>query len=487
MARKNSPPVIVLAHRAPVRHDNGPRGEVTVTRSASGLVTALEPLVQHCRGTWVAHAAGFADIAASTRGSVRVGDGDNAYRVRYVAVPEQEHRGHYLGFSNEGLWPLCHRAGVDPVFRDADFDRYRAANARFAASVHEEAGGATPVVLVQDYHFALVPRRLRRSRPSATILSFWHIPWPRPGVWNSCPWSQELLDGLLGSDIVGVQTEEDRLNFLGCAATLPHARVDLMESTVTFANHVTRVRAYPVGVEWDSAMVRSTPPAAVCRDEIRGEFDLGSDVTIGVGIDRMDYSKGINHKFLAIEQLLDTRPELLGRFAFIQVAEPSRDCLPNYRAARQQARETADRINHRFAGMEPIRFVERHHDQAEVYRLYRAADFCYVGSLEDGMNLVAKEFVAAREDERGVLLLSEFAGATHQLRAAIRINPHRIEHTAMALAQAIDMEPVEQRMRMRVLRDNVEAFDAKWWAAQLLEDAAAVRADRHAYRPAAAQ
>jgi len=305
------------------------------------------------------------------------------------------------------------------------------------------------------------------------VVAFWHIPWPRQRTFRTCPWALDLLQGLLGSDIVGLQTDDDCRNFLGCVEALPGADVDLSEGTVEYDGRVITVRAYPVGVDCAHDALQSAPSAAACRESVCRQLNLPQDVRLGVGIDRMDYTKGINDKFLAIERLLETQPELVGRFAFIQVAEPSRDCLDAYRAARTQVIETCARVNARFgteAGV-PIRLLEQHHEPADVYRYYRAADFCYVGSLHDGMNLVAKEFVAARSDERGVLVLSQFAGAAQQLRAAVLVNPLRVDQAAQGIAAALRMPPIEQAKRMRILLDNVTSFDASWWARQMVDDA----------------
>lgn len=469
--------VIVLANRAPFRHESSSGGVVT-TRSASGLVTALEPLLDAYSGTWVAHAAGSADAGVvDALGGIDVPPANPRYRLRYVPLPEDEYRGYYYGFANEGLWPLCHNVDVTPVFHRADFEMYRAANTRFAGVVADEAGGESPIILVQDYHFALAPRTLRQRLSNARLVAFWHIPWPRPRRLRTCPWAVELLDGLLGSDIVGLQTDDDCRNFLGCVEALLDGEVDLAERTVSYRGSITAVRPYPVGVDCAEAMVRTLPSPGACRERVCRDFQLPADVRIGIGIDRMDYTKGINQKFLAIEELLESNPELVGRFAFIQVAEPSRDSLAAYRAARTQMIATCERVNARFgtpAGV-PIRLLERHHEPDEVYRYYRAADFCHVGSLHDGMNLVAKEFVAARSDERGVLVLSQFAGAAQQLRAALLVNPLRIGHSAAAMAEALRMPAIEQSKRMQILRANVMSFDASWWAGQIVDDARSCR------------
>jgi trehalose 6-phosphate synthase len=473
--------VIVLANRAPLTHEYSADG-VVARRSASGLVTALEPLIATYSGTWVAHAAGSADsLVVDDHGGVNVPPANPQYRVKYVSLPDAEHRGYYYGFANEGLWPLCHGVDVEPIFRRADFQMYQAANTRFAAAVATEAGGGSPLVLVQDYHFALAPRMLRQRLPSSTVVAFWHIPWPRAGTFRTCPWARELLGGLLGSNIVGFQTDDDCRNFLGCVASLLDAEVDLLHNRVTYRGRSTAVRAYPVGIDGSNEAVRALPSAAACRERVCRDLGLPSGVRLGVGIDRLDYTKGIHEKFLAVERLLKLKPEFRERFVFVQVAEPSRDCLPSYRAARTQICETSERVNRLFGTSlyQPIRLLEQHHEPADVYRYYRAADLCYVGSLHDGMNLVAKEFVAAREDERGVLVLSQFAGAAQQLRAALIVNPCRVDQSAAALAEALEMPAAEQSIRMRLLRAHVAKFDASWWAQQMVQDAMVETDRRH--------
>jgi trehalose 6-phosphate synthase len=474
MLRQQWERVIVLANRAPFRHERSADGGITVRRSASGLVTALEPLVEACSGTWVAHGAGNADsVVVDGRGGLSVPPANPQYRLRYVSLGEEEYRGYYCGFANEGLWPLCHAVRVQPVFRRSDYQMYRAANTRFAAAVTDEAGCGAPLVLVQDYHFALAPRLVRDRVPSSTVVAFWHIPWPRPRMFATCPWAPALLDGLLGSSIVGLQTAEDCANFLGSVEALLDARVDRLQGIVRYHGQTTMVRAYPVGIEWTDDVVSAAPPVEACREQVCRDLSLPAGVKLAVGIDRLDYTKGINEKFLTVEHLLERQPELRERLVLVQVAEPSRGELPAYRAARAHLHGTAERVNRRFGSgaYRPIHLLERHHEPAEVCRLYRAADVCYVGSLHDGMNLVAKEFVRARNDGCGVLVLSQLAGAAQQLRAALLIDPYAIEGTATTLGRALAMSAGEQRRRMRLLRANVEEFDAYWWARQQLEDA----------------
>jgi trehalose 6-phosphate synthase len=470
--------IVVLANREPFRHDRAPDGSIIVRRSASGLVTALEPLVQACSGVWVAHGAGTADRTfVDRRDGLDVPPANPLYRLRRVWLDGHEERGYYYGFANEGLWPLCHRANVQPVFRPDDFKMYRAINIRFAEAVCEEVDGDTPLVLVQDYHFAIAPRAIRQRLPRSTIVAFWHIPWPEPRAYAICPWGRQLLEGLLGSSIVGFQTPDDCRNFIDTVERSLDAHIDRGRNTILYAGRRTMVRAYPVSVEWPSRLACQSPPIEICRASVRRQLHLPPDVRLGVGVDRLDYTKGINEKFLAVERLLELRPELRERFVFVQVAEPSRSSLPAYQDLRSRLLDTTDRINRRFGsdGYRPLVLLDSHYEAADVYRFLRAADLCYVGSLQDGMNLVAKEFVVARDDDRGVLVLSEFAGAARELNGAVIVNPSAIDDSARALAKALSMPVEEQSTRMRAMRSVVAEFNTYRWAGEMLADAARLR------------
>jgi trehalose 6-phosphate synthase len=480
--------IVVLANRQPFSHERTSSGGVAVQRSAGGLVTALEPLLQACSGVWVAHGAGSADRAAvDRRDGVNVPPASPKYRLRRVWLDESDQRGYYLGFANEGLWALCHRAQVPPVFRSSDFATYEAVNARFARAVAEEAQGDSPLVLVQDYHFALAPAMIREHLPHSTIVAFWHIPWPRVQDFAACPWGHQLLEGLLGSTIVGFQTPIDCRNFMDTVERTLGADVNRQQNVITFNGHRTSVYAYPVSVDWPNRWVARSPAIERCRQTVREELGLDAGMMVGVGVDRLDYTKGITEKFLAIERLLERQPELIGRFVFVQIAEPSREQLPAYRDLRARVRETCERVNRRFAtgSYRPLILRELRHEPSEVFRFLRAADFCYVGSLHDGMNLVAKEFVCARDDEQGVLLLSAFTGAAQQLAGALRIDPNDLERTAEAIGDALRMTPGEQAARMRGMRANVAEYNTYWWAGQMLEDAARLRVRRPGIRGSA--
>lgn len=474
----NRAQIIVLSNRQPYSHDFRPTGEVHVTHSASGLVHAVEPLLAACGGVWVAHGSGSADrTVVDEFDRVTVPAEDPQYRLRRVWLTDDEYAGYYYGFANDALWPLCHRAFVKPVFRAADLDAYWAANARFAQAVCEEAVDDAPVVLVQDYHFALAPTMLRQQMPLSTIVTFWHVPWPERQRFSICPWGSQLLDGLLGSSIVGFQTDTDRQNFAAAVRLALDADVSEDGAAVTYNGRIIGLRVYPASIAWTPELDDAVP-IEECRTSVCEALALPDDVRIAVGVDRLDYTKGIEEKLLAVEQLLDMYPAYRNRFVLIQLAEPTRPGLSTYIELRARVRATAERINLTYGSGDycPIILLEAYHPQADVSRYLRAADVCVVSSLHDGMNLVGKEFVRARTDERGALVLSTFAGAARSLDGALLINPYDAQGTADVIARAVEMPDAEQRSRMRGLRRTVSTSDAHRWAADLLSDAAALRA-----------
>lgn len=469
--------IIVVSNREPYIH-NHVDGEVVVEQPASGLVTALEPVMRACSGTWIAHGSGTAD-REMVDGHDRVGvpPGTASYQVRRIWITPEEEQGYYYGFANEGLWPLCHIAHVRPVFRADDWKHYVEINRRFAQAVVEESRTSNPIVLVQDYHLALVPRMIRKQLPDATIITFWHIPWPNPESFAICPWRAELLDGLLGSSILGFHTRFHCNNFLDTVDRVLEARVDRESSTVTVGGMPTAVKRYPISIEWPPQPEATALPILECRNNIRARWTLPDDCYIGIGVDRLDYTKGIIERLRAVERLMELQPEWLGRFSFIQIAAPSRSRIPEYQHFERQVRELADSINRRFDGHgpPPIILIVQHHKSALVYEYYRAADVCFVSSLHDGMNLVAKEFIACRDDDRGVLVLSQFTGAARELPEALIVNPYDTDQCAVALHVALTMPDEEQRARMRLMRGLVQEFNVYRWAGRMLLDAAGMR------------
>jgi trehalose 6-phosphate synthase len=470
--------VVIVANREPYLHQRGPDGTIKVQHPASGLVTALEPVARACSGVWIAHGSGSADRdVVDGHDRVRVPPGEESYAIRRVWLSEEEERGYYYGFANEGLWPLCHLVYTRPVFRASDWRHYEAVNRKFAAAVCDEVKGPDPIVLVQDYHFAVAPRMIRERLPRATILSFWHIPWPGAERLGVCPWQREMLEGLLGSSIVGFHTQQDCNNFLEAVDRFLEARIDRERMSVVYGGREALVRAYPISIEWPNHWTQSAPPAQECRQSVRDELGLARDALLGVGVDRLDYTKGIEDRLLAVERALDRFPRLRGKFTFAQIAAPSRTAIGEYRELNERVEELAARINGRFASgsYRPIALLRSHHEPPAIFRYLRAADLCYVSSLHDGMNLVAKEFVAARDDERGVLVLSRFTGAARELTEALLVNPYDLEEASAALATALAMTPGEQAERMRAMRAHVSEFNVYRWAGRMLSDAARLR------------
>ena len=463
--------LLVVANREPYMHVRRGKGIETIV-PASGLVTALEPILCACDGTWVAHGSGDADREmVDSRNCVRVPPEQPRYTLRRVWLSKEEEEGYYFGFSNEGLWPLCHIAHTRPVFRESDWEWYRAANLKFAeAALDEMAGTERPAVIVQDYHFALLPRLIKQQRPDARVAIFWHIPWPNPEAFGICPWQRELLDGLLGADLIGFHIQSHCNNFLETVDGALESRIDWEHFAVNRHEHITSVRPFPISVVWEEAAHDSKPkPVYKQQSALLNEMDVEA-LFLGVGVDRVDYTKGILERFLAIERFLEKYPSYQGKLTFAQIGAPSRTHIKRYHDLLAEVEAEADRINWRFQSgkWRPIVFLKRHHSHEQISHFYRAADFCLVTSLHDGMNLVAKEFVAARDDEQGVLLLSIFTGASRELRDALIVNPYDTEELADAIFRALEMDPREKRMRMQRMRRVVKDNNVYRWAANLI-------------------
>jgi len=473
-----SPQMIVVSNREPYIHNRGNDGRPLVHLPASGMVTALEPIVRACAGTWIAHGSGTADRqVVDIHDRIRVPPGDPAYVLRRVWLTQEEEEGYYYGFSNEGLWPLCHLAYVRPAFRESDWQTYRAVNEKFAAVVAREARESNPVVLIQDYHFALLPRLVRERKPNATIVLFWHIPWPNAETFGVCPWKHEMLLHLLSADILGFHTRYHCQNFLASVDRFVECQIDHEHMTVTLQGHVCHVVPYPISIEWPPRQLDQLPPVNVARSDVRRRYGIRADVSLGVGVERWDFTKGIIERFHAVEILLDRRAQLRGRVTLLQIAAPSRSKLPAYRTLQEQTLAEMERINSRFRtdSWQPIVLVDTQQTPDTVWELYRAADFCIVNSLHDGMNLVAKEFAAARDDEDGVLILSTFAGASRELLEALLVNPFDVSETAAAIETAIEMPRDQRRERMQLMRRTVKENNVYRWAGRMLMDAARVR------------
>jgi trehalose-6-phosphate synthase len=476
-AKLSGRPLVVVANREPYRHVRR-GGKIEVVTPASGLVTGLEPLLRACGGTWIAHGDGDADRETSDAlGRLRVPPDKPQYALRRVWLDAAEQKGYYEGFSNEGLWPLCHIAHTRPVFRAEDWAFYKEVNEKFAAATLAEIEGEEePCVLVQDYHFTLLPKLIKERRPDARVALFWHIPWPNPEAFAICPWRKELLSGLLGADLIGFHTQFHCNNFLDTVDRTLESRIDRERFAVEREGHTTVVKPFPISVAY--AESGSHDPAGdvrADRERVLRETGIKADFT-AVGVDRLDYTKGILERLRGVERFLEKYPDYRGRFTLFQIGAPSRTGLASYRDFTSQVVAEAARINARFGGgAPPIALRLKLHSHAEILPFYRAADACLVTSLHDGMNLVAKEFVVAREDEGGVLILSRFTGAARELRDALIVNPYDTEEIAEALHQAFTMDAAERTIRMARLRRQVRENNIYRWAGNLIEELAAMR------------
>ena len=480
--RSGSSRIFVVSNREPYVHVHQGRETVCMV-PPSGLVTAIEPILRACDGVWVASGSGNADAeTVDDFDRLRVPPDDPRYTLRRVWLSEEEESQYYDGFANEGLWPLCHIAHTRPIFRAADWECYRRVNERFASALLEEMEGIeNPVIFVQDYHFALLPRLVKAARPDARVAIFWHIPWPNPEAFGICPWQAELLDGLLGADLMGFHIPLHCNNFLSTVDRVLEARTDREHMTVLRNGHQSTVRPYPVSVAFEGPLREMDPDPeeeALAEEEVRfaraellQEHGVKAESVV-LGVDRMDYTKGIVERLLAIEQLFEEHPWHRERMTMVQIAAPSRTRISSYANLGHQVDETVERINQRYqtAHWRPIVLINRQCNHEEVGKWYRVADVCLVTSLHDGMNLVAKEYVAARDREDGALVLSKFTGAAVELRDALIVNPYDVAGVAEAIHEGLEMARREQRRRMRRMRRQAMEHNIYKWAASVLGD-----------------
>jgi trehalose 6-phosphate synthase len=477
-------PLFVISNREPYMHEKkGKKIECLVP--ASGLVTALEPVLKACGGTWIAHGSGDADRdVVDEQSKIRVPPEEPQYMLKRVWLTKEEEKGYYYGFSNEGLWPLCHVAHIRPSFRVEDWEYYQTVNKKFAqATVEELEVAEEPLILIQDYHCALLPRLIKEVRPDARVALFWHIPWPNPESFSICPWQKELLHGMLGADLIGFHIQFHCNNFLDTVDRALESRIDWEHFAVERGGQTTLVKPFPISIAFPSQSNASTVSKATKPTKESLLKDLGvKGKHLGVGVDRIDYTKGILERFKAIERFLVKYPAYQGKFTFVELGAPSRTHIKEYHDLIAAVEVEVDRINWRFKAKEwqPIVFLKKHHSHGEIRPFYEAADLCLVTSLHDGMNLVAKEYISARDEESGVLILSQFTGASRELKDALIVNPYSIEEMAEAIRAALEMGPAEQKARMRGMRETLKNRNIYYWAGDLIAALAQVRLEKPA-------
>ncbi|MDP1725849.1 MAG: trehalose-6-phosphate synthase [Bacteroidota bacterium] len=460
--------LVVVSNREPYMHVHEGK-TIKCLVPASGMITAMEPILKACGGLWIASGTGDADKeTVDKNGKVQVPPEDPKYTLKRLWLTKEEEDHFYYGFSNEGLWPLCHIAHTRPTFRREDWHFYKKVNEDFAKAVLEEtADEEQPFILIQDYHFSLLPELIKKGKPNAKVAIFWHIPWPNPESFGICPWQKEILQGMLGADLIGFHTQYHCNHFLETVNKTLESRVLWDNFSVKMSGQTTFVKPFPISIAFTYKDFNKKPK--IKASQLLDELGISAKF-MGVGVDRIDYTKGIIEKFQAIERFLEKNPSYIGKFTFVQIGAPSRTLIKSYSDMVSAVETETNRINWRFKskGWKAILLLKRHHSHEEIEPFYAVADFCLVNSLHDGMNLVAKEYVASRNENDGVLILSRFAGASQELQGAIVVNPYDIEKSADAIKLALEMTDQEQNLRMKQMRQIIVENNIYSWAAALL-------------------
>ncbi len=467
--------IIVVSNREPYMHIHVGK-EIKCIVPASGMITAMEPILKACSGLWIAAGTGDADKETVDKsGKVEVPPEEPRYTLKRIWLTKEEEDHFYYGFSNEGLWPLCHIAHTRPIFRIADWIVYKKVNEDFAKAVLAEIKDEEePFILIQDFHFSLLPELIKKVKPNAKVAIFWHIPWPNPESFGICPWQREILTGMLGADLIGFHTQYHCNHFLETVNNALESRVIWANFSVKKGGRTTLVKPFPISIAFTMKDYDNESPKNSSR-ELLNENGITAQY-MGIGVDRIDYTKGIVEKFLSIERFLEKNPGYLGKFTFVQIGAPSRTLLKNYSDLVSEVEKEANRINWRFKAKnwKPILLLKRHHSHEEIAPYYSSADFCMVTSLHDGMNLVAKEYVASRNQNDGALILSRFAGASQELQGAVLVNPYDIEKSADAIKLVLEMSPEEKNQRMKQMRLIIVRHNIYSWAANLLRTMATI-------------
>ncbi len=466
--------LIVVANREPYVHERVEE-EIRVIRPASGLVTALEPIVRAVGGTWVAYGGGSADrVVVDEKNRIALPPEDPKFTLKRVWINRKEEKGYYQGMSNTALWPLCHIVYKRPFFSRSDWEAYKAINRRFCDAVLEEAGTDPAIVFIQDYHFALLSRMIKEARPDAKVVQFWHIPWPNREAFRIFPWEEELLDGLLGNDLLGFHIQHHCNNFLETVGRAIESLVDYENFRVFRGGHPTYIRPFPISVDFEQIGRDVVSPEVGKRKgrflkELEGSI---TDTMLYVGADRIDYTKGIPERLQAFDQMLTRYPETKTKVTLLQLAAPSRTAVAAYRRLNEELDEIVQEINwrHQTDDWIPIRFLRAHHDYYAVLAACRMANVLLVTSLHDGMNLVAKEFISARTDGDGILILSQYTGAAREFADALQVNPYDLDQMADAMYAAFQMPEEERRQRMERMRDILEKNDVYTWGINIFTE-----------------
>jgi len=477
-ARLGENALIVASNREPYMHIiDSITGKPKCIMPASGVVTAIDPILRVCGGTWVGHGSGSADKQfVNSKDKLGVPPGDNRYILKRIWLTKEEEEGYYYGFANEGLWPLCHMTHTRPLFRETDWQTYKKVNQKFADSILAELPLKNPFVFIQDYHFTLLAKMIKEKRPDVKIALFWHIPWPNPEVFSTCPYQEQILEGMLACDLVGFQVQNHCNNFLETSNKLLESRVDTEKFSVVRFGKETLVKAFPISIDGYFDKKDKDPNLDKEIEIIKSEFAL-KDKTVAVGVDRIDYTKGLIERILAIDRFIDKNQQYKNKFVFIQLAAPSRTHIKHYHDLMNEIDELVENVNwkHSNGGWKPIIYLKRHFSADEIKPYYSLGDICIVSSLHDGMNLVAKEYIASKENLNGALILSRFTGAARELDDSILINPYSTEEFADAIKTAIEMPTEEKKKRMEAMRKIISENNIYRWAGNIITELTALK------------
>jgi len=469
--------LVLISNRQPYRHKyvDETNEDVTIDTPAGGLVSGIDPVMQRSKGTWIAWGDGDADFAmADTDGRVQVPPSNPSYTLQRVQLSADQISGYYDGYANQGLWPLCHSMTGKATFDRDQWKHYRDVNDQFADAIDTHLDDET-TVWFHDYHFTVAPKFVRAMEPDVFQMHFFHIPWPAPDVFRICPQGEAILEGLLANDFVGFHCPRFSAQFLRCVdQMLEDPVIDWSEQVVSHQDRMTRVAAVPLGVDADRIRRKATDTAGDFWDRFCSRHGIDPRTNVALGVDRLDYTKGLLQRMDAFEHLFETRPELRGELTYIQKGCGTRERIPAYQRLRDQVENRIRSLNKRFAtgDWSPVVYTTDMFDREDLIALYRHSDMAVVGSLRDGMNLVAKEYVASQIDNDGIVLLSPFAGAFDQLgHGAVEFDPYDTTDGAEAIERASSMGRVERANRMAELREQVHETDLSWWLEEILATA----------------
>ncbi len=471
--------LVVVSNREPYTHVRE-QGQTHVLRNVGGLTVALDSVVQALGGLWVAYGHGTADRAAvDERSRVRLPEEDPTFTLKRVWISREDYQLYYGGFSNGALWPLCHVVYVRPRFHLQQWERYCEINQRFANAVLEEVGDEPALVFIQDYHLAMAAKYIKAKRPDLDVALFWHIPWPNAEVFRILPWRRELLEGMLANDVIAFHIRAHAMNFLDIVGDTLESRVDDEQMVVHRHGERTWVRNFPISVDVDQiGRMAESPETRAAIAGIRERFGIEDDTVVTVGVDRMDYTKGIPERFEGMERMFEKYPQWVGKLVHIQIGVPTRIELREYREVITRTRNAVRRINERFprrrgrvreAYSRTVHLIEKNHDFRDVVPYLQLADLCSVTSLHDGMNLVAKEYVAAHPELNGTLVLSPFAGAALELGRAWLASPYDRETLADTFHLALSEKPRRRRARMAALRESLARHNIFDWSIEVFD------------------